>query len=356
MKLSHASSLESMSALLSTTFRTACCTCFRAVNPAVNRAVNRAVFCAVFSAVGGMAISCHAAEASAADNEAAEWVSKMGHAIKHENYEGIFTYMRGSTYETVRIAHRFADGIEHESLLNLNGEVREMRRHDDEVTCHHPSQGNDPHQKFQHPAVHVGPFSSIFADRVTAAGHLYVTSMHGEDRIAGRPVVKLAVSPPHNDRYGYRLWLDKATGLLLQSHLIERGRVKEIFQFTSISFNEIEDKALEAIKGETLSHPLAIIEPPAMKEKPAWRVSWLPDGFRPVRMQGNRLHFTDGVATMSVFVENNQVSHPEIATRIGGTVVISRKFRKAGPQITVVGEVPVQTAKRLAESVEPVLY
>ena len=36
---------------------------------------------------------------------------------------------------------------------------------------------------FQHSPVHIGPFSPVFAERVTAASHLYHTTLHGEDRI-----------------------------------------------------------------------------------------------------------------------------------------------------------------------------
>jgi negative regulator of sigma E activity len=37
-------------------------------------------------------------------------------------------------------------------------------------------------------------------------------------------------------------------------------------------------------------------------------------------------------------------------------VVITRRFKPSGSQITVVGEVPVQTARKVAESVEPAIY
>jgi negative regulator of sigma E activity len=47
---------------------------------------------------------------------------------------------------------------------------------------------------------------------------------------------------------------------------------------------------------------------------------------------------------------------PDMATTVGGTVVITRKQKQSGSQITVVGEVPVKTARRVAESVEPVIY
>jgi len=41
---------------------------------------------------------------------------------------------------------------------------------------------------------------------------------------------------------------------------------------------------------------------------------------------------------------------------IGGTVVITRHVKGTSQQITVVGEVPMETAKKVAESIEPVIY
>ena len=45
-----------------------------------------------------------------------------------------------------------------------------------------------------------------------------------------------------------------------------------------------------------------------------------------------------------------------MTTTLGGTVVITHRIKQNGSQVTVVGEVPVQTARRVAESVEPVIY
>ncbi|MFT7220302.1 MAG: sigma-E factor negative regulatory protein RseB, partial [Candidatus Azotimanducaceae bacterium] len=196
------------------------------------------------------------------------------------------------------------------------------------------------------------------SDRVLASRNLYRLSVHGEDRVAGRMAVKVSISPRNNDRYGYRLWLDQKTGLLLQSHLIDRGKVKELFQFTNLTIGEdipVEYLA-SAIIGETVSHALAF-DMGERTEKPVLRVNWLPDGFRAVRSRGNRLHFSDGLATFSVFIEKpGSVGLPDMVTTRGGTVVITRRLNGSGPQITVVGEVPVQTARRVADSVEPVIY
>ena len=293
--------------------------------------------------------------ATTAEEDPAAWLTRMGQALKEQNYEGIFTYMRGSTFDTVRIVHANVDGEEYERLFNLNGEVRELYRHGDEVLCFHPHDAG--HENMEH-SVQLGPFSPAFSERVLSTQNLYNLGLQGEGRIAGRAAVVLAISPRNNDRYGYRVWLDRETGLLLQSHLIDRGRIKEIFQFTMLQIgHEIPDAMLAtAIPGETISHTLAL-ETNDRTDKPVWRVKWLPDGFRPVRVQGNRLHFSDGLATFSVFVEKpEQATLPDLVTTMGGTVVLTRRMANTGPQITVVGKVPVSIAERVAESVEPVLY
>ncbi len=292
--------------------------------------------------------------------EATQWLGKMTNALRTENYIGTFTYMRGSTFETVRIVHLAEAGRERERLFNLNGEVREVLREDNDIVCYHPKSDRPETTAFAHSPVHIGPFSPFFSERVTSSQNLYRFAMQGVGRIAGHEAVKLTISSGKasgkDGRYEYRLWLDKGTGLLLQSHLVDRGRVKEIFQFTNVDIGSpvTESQVLSSIQGETVSHRLTLdIDDKA--EKPAWKVAWLPDGFRPVRMQGNRLHFSNGRVTFSVFVERqNAALLPELTTTVGGTVVITRKRLQS--QITVVGEVPVSTARRVAESVEPLSY
>lgn len=295
---------------------------------------------------------------STASEDPVYWLEKMSSALKEQNYSGTFTYLRGTTFDTVRIVHVVDDGVEMERLFNLNGEEREMYREGDEARCYHADPGDQATEEIVDHSVYIGPFSAAFSDRVLSTQESYRLSYHGEDRIAGRDAVKLAISPKHNDRYGYRLWLDRDTGLLLQSHLIDRRRVREVFQFTELEVGDTVSEAelASAIEGETFSHELAF-EAGDIAEKPVWRVNWLPDGFRPVRIVGNRLHFSDGLANFSVFVEQaDKSSLPELATTVGGTVVITRRLANGASQITVVGEVPVQTARKVAESVEPVIY
>ena len=295
------------------------------------------------------------------ESEARGWLDKMAAALHEQDYQGIFTYVRGGDFSTMHIVHKFVDGEERERLLQLNDEKLEIQRIDQEVICRHE---NTDHVDLEH-HVPIGPFSSTFNERLVAYQDFYGIKLHGEGRIAGRPAMKLAISPRNNDRYGYLLWLDKETGLLLQSHMIDvdKKRVREIFQFATIEIGSSTESAslASSMSEDAIEHRLSgelVVYSEGKRVKPRWRVAWLPNGFKPVPVSGSdRFHFTDGLATFSVFVEPvGKSAVPDSSTRVGGTVVITRRLKQREGQITVVGEVPYSIAERVAESVEPVIY
>jgi len=306
-------------------------------------------------------------------SEAGMWLQKMGAALRHESYEGIFTYMRGYQLDTVQVAHEFRDGQEFERLLHLNGAPRELIRAGDDIVCNHANIG---HVETDHEFL-MGPFTRAFSEKLSSSQSFYHFSVLGSDRIAGRAAVVLGIAPKNIDRYGYRLWLDRQTGLLLQSHLVNGGRILEAFQFSRIEIgNPISPQSLASTLGDDrVQHRLGIYSAPQPSEAKspqpqiaqqpqtpqqplAWRVAWLPSGFRAVSSPArDRVLYTDGLATFSVFFERPGASKlGELETHMGGTVVITRRIKGSAQQITVVGEVPADTAKRVAESVEPVIY
>ena len=62
-----------------------------------------------------------------------------------------------------------------------------------------------------------------------------------------------------------------------------------------------------------------------------------------------------GEATFSVFIETSAATNV-FGTLMGGTAVIMRQIKGSSQKITIVGEVPMDTAQRVAESIEPVIY
>jgi len=300
--------------------------------------------------------------AVSADQEAAVWLQKMDRAVSLENYEGTFTYSRDAQFNTVHIVHRNKDGRERGRMFYLNGEPKEILTVDDESTCQHL---NSEHVQFDHEFT-PKPFSKAFSESLASSPHFYRFQMLGRERFVGRPTVVVGVSPTTNDRVGYKLWLDEDTGLLLQSHLVYRGRPLEVFRFTRIAIGgEIpDDNLLSTMAGDVVTHPLAQPTLEVAKEEqptnePAWKASWLPSGFQQIlRPASNRVSYSDGIAAISIIVERVAISADGemVVARQGGTVLLSRRLKGSDQQVTVVGEVPVETAKKIAESVKPIIY
>lgn len=291
--------------------------------------------------------------------QAVAWLEKMGDALREETYSGTFIYMRGARFDTIQVAHQFKDDEVIERMTNLSGAEREIIRHNDHAVCLHPDDNSVvPH------ALPRGPFTHSFNRNLVENHSNYDIGLHGTGRIANRRAIRISISPKNSDRYGYRLWLDEETGLLLRSNLVNNGRVLELFQFTDVNIgDDIAPELLTAsISGENvfeheLLTPQNVVAQAAAQQPPSWRVNWMPRGFRQVSApDGGGMVFTDGVATLSVFVEKRGNSLGDVQTIVGGTVVLSRPIKGSSEQITVVGEVPLDTAKRVAESVEPVIY
>lgn len=303
-----------------------------------------------FSAVAGE---------SAGSDDVDTWIARMGEALRTENYAGIYTYMRGQQFDTVKVVHRYEDGQEFERLVHLNGELREIIRHGDEIVCQHGAGATDD---LDH-GVPPGPFTHAFNENLANFQSFYDLTLLGDDRIAGRAAVKVAITPRQGDRWGYRLWLDEESGLLLQSHLLGRGKVLEVFQFTQVEIGEpiAPEMVASTLPADAPSHEMSMPRANTVAQaqvRPQWRASWVPNGFRQVASpRPNRIVFSDGIATFSVFIERKPAtSRGEFGALMGGTAVISRRLKDSSEQITVVGEVPIDTAKKVAESIEPVIY
>ena len=85
-------------------------------------------------------------------------------------------------------------------------------------------------------------------------------------------------------------------------------------------------------------------------------VSWLPDGFTPlaVRDQAPSISYTDGLAVFTVFVESTEgaASQSDSHMRRGASVSYSTTHKSRGVRVSVVGEIPMLTARQVALGVE----
>jgi sigma-E factor negative regulatory protein RseB len=302
----------------------------------------------------------------AAESEATsarDWLGNLETALEKTSYRGVFVYARGVEVNAMRIIHRYRNGTVTERLSQLDGDNGEIIRHGNEVVCILPNRG-----RLELDAViPAGPFAGAFTDRLKPMSRWYRPHKLDDGRIAGFDAVVIAVTAKDRHRYSYRLWLERETGLLLKSQVRDRqGEVLERFQFTQLEItDDIADSELEvphsgkqvqAVPGnEDAEAPTGEA---ADSDARSWQLGWTPDGFVAFTDMGDERFrlaaFSDGMASFSVFVEPmGGMDMPVGASRIGATTAYLHKIRSQEHVylVTVVGEVPPETAMRVAESV-----
>jgi sigma-E factor negative regulatory protein RseB len=177
--------------------------------------------------------------------------------------------------------------------------------------------------------------------------------------VAGRKAVRILVEPRDMYRYGYIMELDRSTGLLLKTMTLGRGnKLLEKFQFADLSYNEDLPDGVDIDVIHHAEHPVPGADVPGRALSAPWRVRWLPRGFAATDAQPqetSRRTYTDGLAVFSVFLEelDRELKPGEGVARTGSTTSYTRGMRLADKPvlITVVGEVPVNTARMVADSV-----
>ena len=312
----------------------------------------------------------------AAEDEPRRWLEDMERAFVEQPYDGMFTFFSGQELATLRVVHMNINGEPRERLFHMNGAPREILRRGAEVT-YRMAAGDSLGGVVE--TLTGGPLTAAFVRDFAAISRHYELRAEGADRIAGRPAQRLVVLPRDADRHGYRLWLDEPSRLLLRSEMLDdRGQRLEIFQFTQVAIGSgVDPRALEpAVLDEpmrevTLSGRSTASEPGS---DAAWMPTWLPPGFTRVTTvvhaiehapaSATRMLFSDGLADFSLFVEpepRDQAARMPalIESRSGATVTISRLWAGARSvespvRFTLVGEIPLVTARRILESLGPV--
>lgn len=296
-----------------------------------------------------------------ASQDAGESLERMVNAAQTLNYDGVFVYQNGEQMETMRIIHRVDASGEHERLVALTGVAREVLRDKSRVTCILPDDESVVVGKSR-------PNPAIFA----ADGgwnKYYTLSVAGGDRVAGRPTEIVVVKPKDRYRYGYRLGLDRETGLLLKSELVdEQGVPLEKIVFTSISLpKHIPDELLEpGISGKGFRWVINEAKPRPTdelgnREEGRWHAGWLPQGFDlSGRASGptttslepvEHLVYTDGLASLSVYIEHLEPNTERLEGLSSMGAVNAYGALIKGYHITVVGEVPQITVELVGRSI-----
>ncbi len=301
------------------------------------------------------------AAADSSEKRAQALLERMSVAMKTLNYEGIFVFIHGKQMETMHIVHSNENGTEKERLLSLAGAPREILRNNDRLICILPDSKSVVVEK----SLPKNYLPTGLQHVTTDLKRYYTFSVVGKERMTGRQAIMIDVHPKDPYRYGYHLWVDEQSGMLLKSDLVnENGDAVEQVMFTQISIKE-------HIPGESLEPTISSQGFQWFKEEKSaqssgqqqsqWKVMKLPAGYMQgmhethglptSRMPVEHLMFTDGISSVSVYIEEMNSGKPMMKgfSSIGAvnayTTVMSNHY------VTVVGEAPRAAIKMIADSV-----
>lgn len=303
----------------------------------------------------GLVLSSVASVAWSVDQIASvdELLHRASKALQETNYKGRLTYEFGSTLETLEVVHVVKDGIEYERIHHLSGVQREFLRSGRESDCITVGA-----------ALLRGGLISTGRDAVSLAQnyHFYI---RGDDRIAGRAASVVQVVPKDELRYGMTLAVDNASGLPLMSLTTTPKSTLERFQFVhlDVDIDILEEDLAPVIASHHQLDGESIHCGEAPQTEPNWHATWVPAGFvlsqsSQSEEHGEVLTYTDGIASFSVFVstiEQEDKVKTGVARRGATVALMSVTSHNDHPtSVILVGEVPPQTAQRVAASVRPI--
>lgn len=279
------------------------------------------------------------------DPAALAWLDRMSRSAQTTSYHGVASLQRGDEVQFMLLSHSVgSDGVS-ENMTRLNGQGARVERDDHPLHCVHPG----------HKLLRAG--EALGAGRCGIAEHYRFSTAEGE-RVAGRRAVRVLVQPRDMYRYGYVMELDEETALLLKVRVVGPGnRVLERFQFANVQFGGDEGPGRESPEVvHKAEHPMPALSMQDAAPLRRWDVGWLPGGFTLTDTPESgsaRRTFTDGLAVFSVFLEELEIAPGEGVVRHGGTTSYTRGRRLEGRSVlvTVLGEVPVNTARMVADSV-----
>ncbi|MGJ8668842.1 MAG: MucB/RseB C-terminal domain-containing protein [Oceanococcus sp.] len=292
--------------------------------------------------------------------DALDWLQKMNQAVRDTTYSGTAVYRDGKELETLRIYHRFLDGQETERIHSLSGEMREVLRNGDQLTCILPDQKSVVTDHKGLPGLLPKLSRTAFED----LGEFYdMIAVASSSRVAGRACREVQIRARDIYRYDYALCLDESTFVPLDIRLMdERGQLLEQVVFTEIDYPEsIADELLQArtdTRGFSKVHQQKGQEQAVSQSvvpQGVWELQDLPAGFRLATREQEmwpgfegpvtQMLYSDGLATVSVFATPQRISEDALQglTQVGGVSAYGRMMNDH--HITVVGEVPQATVR-----------
>lgn len=292
------------------------------------------------------------------ERSVSEWLTRMHEASRQRSYVGTFVVTSGSgQMSSARIWHACDGQRQVERVESLSGVPRSTFRRDDEVLTFLPETRTVRRERRES----LGLFPEVLRPDDTAIADFYAAHRVGSDRVAGFDADIVQLLPKDALRFGYRIWSEKKTGLVVKLQtLADGGKVLE-----QAAFSELQLDA--PVRMDRLAQMMAVPEgwrvekAEVVKTTAAvegWALKADVPGFKPLSCYKRPAEgvlqwiFSDGLASVSLFVEDydRQRHQHEGVLADGATHTLTRRVQDWW--VTAVGEVPAQTLKAFSLSLE----
>ncbi len=296
---------------------------------------------------------------AAAERSVSEWLMRMHEASRKRAYVGTFVVSSGAgSMASARIWH-VCDGTQQiERVESLTGAPRSTFRRNDQVITFLPDAKLAVTEKRES----LGLFPQLLQAGDFEIPAFYAAKQVANERVAGFDADVVLLKPKDGLRYGYRIWSEKRTGLVVKLQTLDtEGQVLEQAAFSELQLDApVKMDKLGQMMANTAGYR---VEAAAMVKTTALSEGWVlkngVPGFKPMscmrRSVGGSAEstvqwvFSDGLASVSLFAEafEPQRHVQEGALAVGATQSFTR--RMGGWWLTAVGEVPQPTLKAFVQ-------
>ncbi len=291
-------------------------------------------------------------------SDTSSWLMKINDAASNVNFSGSFVYSHDGKIEAMQVARKIEDGVMQERLYSLNGEPREVIRDMNKVWRFIPDKNIAVHDYRQSSE---SGFPKILPSDLEALSKNYHFEEGNMERIADREAKQIRVIPNDQYRYGYDLWVDTESGLLLRSDLVNnQNEIIEQYLFVEIQIGgDIPDADLQPVSDTDELQMFGNNTPStAPADKTHWQLQNMPTGFemsnhvrRMSPMDANEVEhmvLTDGLSTVSIFIKQANEGQSGMSGLSKMGAVHAFRTTVNNYRVTVMGEVPADTVEFLA--------
>jgi sigma-E factor negative regulatory protein RseB len=296
----------------------------------------------------------------APERSVSEWLLRMHEASRSRSYAGTFVVSSSAgALSSARIWHACEGDLQMERVENLTGAPRSTFRRNDEVVTFLPESRVVRTEKRES----LGLFPHLLTSSENSLPDFYSARRAGYDRVAGFDAEVVQLAPRDNLRFGYRIWSEKRSGLVVKLQTLDTdGNVLEQAAFSELQLDApVRIDKLTQMMSNTEGYRVErtdVVKTTAANE--GWALKAAIAGFKPMSCYKrpaaeNTMQwiFSDGLASVSLFVEPfDRQRHVQegLFAAVGATQTLTHKIQEWW--VTAVGEVPPHTLRAFAQSLE----